>query len=218
MLLIIYSDYGDEEMISTDIMKKLSPTDPSINFKFRLTLTIVFVPGTIVSKIIRDLASYGIKNIVYLGEDTLEITITFRLRKRNTIDNFLNILRQYSNNIHMLCYELRAIASSKSLNKLPLRIIKKVLINNNIVSIASIDNRYIWVYINNKKNKAILKFIEAKIISAHTLDPSSLPQSLFIVCKYGTDIEELVNEINEKIKKYLALVIRKDIMGPRFNH
>lgn len=205
-------------MISTDTMKKLSPTDPSINFKLRLTLTIVFVPGTIVSKIIRDLASYGIKDIVYLGEDTLEITITFRLRKRNTINNFLNILRQYSNKIRMLCYELRALASSKSLNKLPLRIIKKVLINNNIVSIASIDNRYIWVYINNKKNKAILKFIEAKIISAHTLDPSSLPQSLFIVCKYGTDIEELVNEINEKIKKYLALVIRKDIMGPRFNH
>ncbi len=205
-------------MISTDTMKKLSPTDPSINFKLRLTLTIVFVPGTIVSKIIRDLASYGIKDIVYLGEDTLEITITFRLRKRNTINNFLNILRQYSNKIRMLCYELRALVSSKSLNKLPLRIIKKVLINNNIVSIASIDNRYIWVYINNKKNKAILKFIEAKIISAHTLDPSSLPQSLFIVCKYGTDIEELVNEINEKIKKYLALVIRKDIMGPRFNH
>jgi len=178
----------------------------------------VFVPGTIVSKIIRDLTSYGIKNIVYLGEDTLEITITFRLGKRNTINNFLNILRQYSNKIHMLCYELRAIASSKSLNKLPLRIIKKVLINNNIVSIASINNRYIWVYVNNKKNKAILKFIEAKIISAHTLDPASLPQSLFMVCKHGTDIEELVNEINEKIKKYLALAIRKDLMDPKFNH
>jgi len=39
-----------------------------------------------------------------------------------------------------------------------------------------------------------------------------------MVCKHGTDIEELVNEINEKIKKYLALAIRKDIMGPRFNH
>ncbi|RLG84121.1 MAG: hypothetical protein DRO40_02360 [Thermoprotei archaeon] len=209
---------GDEEMISTDTMKKLSPTDPSINFKFRLTFTLVFVSGTIVSKIIRDLISCNIKNVVYLGEDTLGVTVTFRLGKRNIINSFFNILRQYSNKIRMLCYELRASVPSKRLNKLPLRIIKQAVINNNTASIASINNRYVWVYVNNKKNKVILKFIEAKIISAHTLDPASLPQSLFIVCKDSINIEELINEINEKIKEYLVLAMRKDIMGTEFNH
>ena len=202
-------------MISTDIMKKLSPTDPFINFKFRLTLIIVFESSMIISKIIKDLTSNGIKNIVYLGGNTLEITITFRLGKRKIINNFLNFLRQYSNKIYMLCYELRALMPAKDFNKLPLRIIKKVLINNSIVSIASINNnKYIWVYINNKKNKAILKFIETKIINAHLLDPASLPQSLFMVCKHGIDTEKLVNEIGERIEKYISLAVRKDINGP----
>lgn len=199
--------YGDEEVISTDVMKKLSPTDPLINFKFRLTLTIVFNRKAIVSKIIKDLVSHGVKKIVYLAENTLEITITFKLGKRNILNKFFNILRQYSNIIHTLCYELRAIIPSKNLNKLSLKTIKKILIDNNSVSIATIDNTYIWVCINNKKHKAILKFIEAKVINANILDPASLPQSLFIICKLGGNIEELINEINEKIENYKKLVI-----------
>lgn len=194
-------------MISTDVMKKLSPTDPLINLKFRLTLTIVFNRKAIVSKIIKDLVSHGVKKVVYLAENTLEITITFKLGKRNILNKFFNILRQYSNIIHTLCYELRAIIPSKNLNKLSFKTIKKILIDNNSVSIATIDNTYIWVYINNKKNKAILKFIEAKVINADTLDPASLPQSLFIICKLGDNIEELINEINEKIENYKKLVI-----------
>lgn len=194
-------------MISTDVMKKLSPTDPLINLKFRLTLTIVFNRKAIISKIIKDLVSHCVKKVVYLAENTLEITITFKLGKRNILSKFFNILRQYSNIIHTLCYELRAIIPSKNLNKLSFKTIKKILIDNNSVSIATIDNTYIWVYINNKKNKAILKFIEAKVINADTLDPASLPQSLFIICKLGDNIEELINEINEKIENYKKLVI-----------
>ncbi len=195
-------------MSSTEEMKKLSPSDPIAGLRYRVSFTIVFKPGIIISRVVKELMENNIKGIDLLGENTISVTITFKQIGDNVLKRLFNVLEEHMNGIQILCYELRLLTTTKSIDNIPLHIVKLVRLGDSTVSLAKLGDKYVWIYVNRKKDKAVLKFIEGRLTGIEYMDPTTIPQSLFITCRERMDPKELFNEIIDRLKRYHLAIAR----------
>ncbi|WFO75764.1 hypothetical protein J4526_02565 [Desulfurococcaceae archaeon MEX13E-LK6-19] len=184
------------------MMKKLSPSDPSI--RYRVILDIVLKENVIASKIIAKLKKKDIKNIELIGR-SLRITLsgTNIGKLRELLDKVLEVLKD--EDYDELCYQLYLILPYEQyIEKLMTIPAESTSKSDGIeIKVFGYDNEKYWMYINSKKKKLLLKKLSKKITSP-ILDPGLISEVLFITCI--NSIDKLIESIQNDISKYESML------------
>ncbi len=185
-------------------MKRLSPTDP---YRLRIICHVSFRPDYILSRFTKRLLEHGIRSIrVFEREVEFALTRPFSIIN-DTLALLDNILSSASNNIDTICMEAYLVSKNISdrirdfINK---HRVKCIETGPTRTCIVVFDNSYTWVYINTRANKVVVKKILGRIINPDLIDPSIVPESLFITC--SSSWREVSTRIRDVLGYYRRLV------------
>ncbi len=196
---------GDEEAMTTEKMKKLSPPDPVNLFKVRLSIELILKPDSLVTKVLKILlSSKGVRAEV-IGDRSIKVNYTFRVG--DSFTPIIDAIKKVMNCIEILCYEASIITRSISLDELKYQIIKETKHKEITILLVKIDAKFFWLYINKKRKKVVLKPIMASLNTIQ-LDPSLIPQTIFIKC-IRTNREEALNKLAKDLEEITKLIVRQ---------